>query len=176
MPLPLAQRLGEFFWEIVLGRHAFTGGDLSRRDRQCRAARLRRPNCFKRCAPAAMRVPPSPSTSGLCFALLGAALPAGKAAQAAAAVDRDRRCKLELPDFRFEESRVLAPGLGMPAGDAERALYRIIYWTSGSPLPDAKAVPGGGAQCRAHRFGRGGGQAGGGPFPGAQRGQQRNRA
>jgi WD40 repeat protein len=131
MPLPLAQRLGEFFREVVLAstrspvvifldeidsvEQLDYATDLFQAVRACHDARAAEPE-FER----------------LCFALLGTALPTGKAARAGAAV-AEVAVKLALPDFRFEESRVLAPGLGMPAGDAERALYRIMYWTSGHP-------------------------------------------
>lgn len=131
MPLPPAQRLGEFFWEIVLGQTrapvvVFLDEidsveqleyvtELFNTVRACHDARAAEPE-YER----------------LSFALLGAAMPAGTAAKAARAAT-EIGVHLELPDFRFEEARLLAPGLRMPAGDAERALYRVIYWTGGHP-------------------------------------------
>ncbi|NGX15720.1 AAA-like domain-containing protein [Wenzhouxiangella sp. XN24] len=131
MPLSPAQRLGEFFWEIVLGasRAPVTifldeidsveqldyATELFGIVRGCHDARAGEPEYHR-----------------LSFVLLGAALPAGKARRAGLAA-AEIGVGLELPDFRFDEARPLADGLGLPAGDAERALYRILYWTSGHP-------------------------------------------
>ena len=131
MPLSPAQRLGEFFWEIVLGatRAPVTifldeidsveqvdyVTELFSIVRGCHDARAGEPE-YQR----------------LTFVLLGAALPAGKAARAGLAA-AEISMRLELPDFSFDEARPLAEGLGLPEGDAERALYRILYWTGGHP-------------------------------------------
>jgi WD40 repeat protein len=131
MPLPPAQRLGEFFWEIVIGatRAPVTifldeidsveqldyATELFGIVRACHDARAGEPE-YQR----------------LNFVLLGAALPAGKAARAGIAA-AEIGVRLELSDFSFDEARPLAEGLEMPSGDAERALYRILYWTGGHP-------------------------------------------
>jgi WD40 repeat protein/subtilisin-like proprotein convertase family protein len=123
LPLPPAQRLGEFFGEIVLGasrvpvtlfldeidsieqlEHA---SELFGIVRACHDARAAEPE-YRR----------------LNFVLLGTPLATGPAEIGA---------RLELPDFRFEQVRPLAAGLPLPPGDAERALYRILYWTGGHP-------------------------------------------
>lgn len=131
MPLPPAQRLGEFFWEVVLGatRAPVTifldeidsveqldyATELFNIVRACHDARAGEPN-YQR----------------LTFAMLGTALPAGSAAATVrAAIEISTR--IDLPDFRFEEARPLARGLGLAEGDAERALYRVMYWTGGHP-------------------------------------------
>lgn len=131
MPLSPAQRLSEFFWEIVLGASRVPvtifldeidsveqldyATELFSIVRGCHDARAGEPE-YQR----------------LSFVLLGAALPAGKARGAGLAA-AEIGVRLDLPDFRFDEARPLAEGLGLPEGDAERALYRIFYWTSGHP-------------------------------------------
>jgi WD40 repeat protein len=131
MPLPPAQRLGEFFWEIVIGatRVPVTifldeidsveqleyATELFGIVRACHDARAGEPE-YRR----------------LTFVLLGTALPTGPAARDSIAAT-EIGVRLELPDFRFEQARPLAEGLGLPAGDAERALYRVLYWTGGHP-------------------------------------------
>lgn len=131
LPLPPAQRLGEFFWEIVIGatRAPVTvfldeidsveqleyATELFSIVRACHDARAGEPE-YQR----------------LTFVLLGAALPGGKAERAGIAA-AEIGVRLELPDFRFDEARPLAEGLEMPTGEAERALYRILYWTGGHP-------------------------------------------
>lgn len=131
LPLPPAQRLAEFFWEAVIGgtegpiavfldemetvEQADYAAELFRVVRACFDARAGEPEYHR-----------------LSFVLLGTALPTGPAARASAAVT-EISSRIELQDFRFEQARNLAPGLGLPAGDAERALYRVMYWTSGHP-------------------------------------------
>jgi WD40 repeat protein/subtilisin-like proprotein convertase family protein len=123
LPLPPAQRLGEFFWEIVIGasrapvtifldeidtleqpEHA---SELFGIVHACHEARASEPE-YRR----------------LSFVLLGAALPTALA---------EIGTRLELPDFRFDQVRPLVAGLPLPPGDAERALYRVLYWTGGHP-------------------------------------------
>jgi WD40 repeat protein len=136
MPLPPAQRLAEFFWEIVLRatRGPVTifldeidsveqldyATELFSSVRACHDARAGEPEYMR-----------------LTFVLLGAALPAGTAEKAGAAA-AETGVRLELPDFRFEEARPLTEGLGLPQGDAERALYRVLYWTGGHPYMTQK--------------------------------------
>jgi len=131
MPLPPAQRLGEFFWELVLGHTRAPvvifldeidgiepsdyAAELFKIVRACHDARAAEPE-YRR----------------LSFVLLGAALPSGTAAAAAVATT-EISTRLDLPDFSFSEARPLAEGLELPSGDAERALYRILYWTGGHP-------------------------------------------
>ncbi|MGD9386728.1 MAG: AAA-like domain-containing protein, partial [Gammaproteobacteria bacterium] len=131
LPLTPAQRLAEFFWEIVIGgtdgpvavfldeiesvEQAEYASELFRVVRGCFDARAGEPE-YRR----------------LGFVLLGTALPAGTAARASGSVT-EISARIELPDFKFEQARNLAPGLGLPPGDAERALYRVMYWTSGHP-------------------------------------------
>jgi hypothetical protein len=131
MPLPPAQRLGEFFWDIVLGATTAPvtifldeidsveqldyATELFSIVRACHDARAAEPEYGR-----------------LTFVLLGAALPTGKAERAGVAAT-EIGVRLELPDFRFSEARPLAEGLGIGEGDAERALYRIFYWTGGHP-------------------------------------------
>lgn len=131
MPLSPSQRLSEFFWEVVLsGTRAPVvvfldevdgveqldyASELFQTVRACHDARAAEPE-YER----------------LSFVMLGTSMPSGPAAQASrAAVEVCRR--VELPDFRFEEARPLALGLGLETGVAERALYRILYWTGGQP-------------------------------------------
>jgi WD40 repeat protein len=131
MPLPPAQRLGEFFWEAVISGTRSTvtvfldeidgvdqldhATELFGLVRACHDARAGEPE-YKR----------------LAFVMLGAALPVGTAERAGLAA-AEISVRLELPDFRFDEARPLAEGLGLPSGDAERALYRVLYWTGGHP-------------------------------------------
>jgi len=131
MPLPPAQRLSEFFWEIVIGTTRATvtvfldeiesieqsdyATELFKIVRACHDARAGEPEYGR-----------------LSFVMLGSALPVGGAERAAHAAT-EISSRLELPDFSFEEARPLARGLGLPTGDAERALYRILYWTGGHP-------------------------------------------
>lgn len=131
MPLSPAQRLGEFFWEIVLGasRAPVTifldeidsveqldyATELFSIVRSCHDARAGEPE-YRR----------------LTFVLLGAALPGGPSGRDSIAAT-EVGVRLELPDFSFEQARPFADGLGLPPGDAERALYRVLYWTGGHP-------------------------------------------
>lgn len=131
MALPPAQRLGEFFWEVVIGatRAPVTiffdeidsveeldyATELFNIVRACHDGRAGEPN-YQR----------------LTIVMLGTALPTGAAATAGRAAT-EISTRLELPDFRFDEARPLAGGLGLGEGDAERALYRIMYWTGGHP-------------------------------------------
>lgn len=131
MPLSPAQRLGEFFWEIVVGatREPVTvfldeidsvaqldyATELFSIVRACHDARAGEPE-YQR----------------LTFVLLGTALPTGGAERDGLAAT-EIGARLELPDFRFDEARPLADGLGLPPGEAERALYRVLYWTGGHP-------------------------------------------
>jgi WD40 repeat protein/subtilisin-like proprotein convertase family protein len=131
MPLPPAQRLGEFFWEVVIGgtRAPVTifldeidsvsqleyATELFSIVRACHDARAGEPE-YRR----------------LSFVLLGTALPTGPAERDGLAAT-EIGVRLELPDFRFNEARPLAEGFGLPPGDAERALYRVLYWTGGHP-------------------------------------------
>jgi WD40 repeat protein len=131
MPLPPAQRLGEFFWDVVIGgtRSSVTifldeidtveqldyALELFSVVRACHDARAGEPE-YKR----------------LTFVMLGTALPAGPAAREGLAAT-EIGVRLDLPDFRFDEARPLADGLGLAPGVAERALYRILYWTGGHP-------------------------------------------
>jgi WD40 repeat protein len=131
MPLPPAQRLGEFFWEAVLSGTQSTvtvfldeidgveqldhATELFGLVRACHDARAGEPE-YKR----------------LAFVMLGASLPVGAAERAGLAA-AEISVRLELPDFRFDEARPLAEGLGLPSGDADRALYRVLYWTGGHP-------------------------------------------
>ncbi len=131
VPLSQAQRLGEFFWEVVLGltrgpvvvffdeidsvEQLDYAADLFSAVRACHDARATEPE-YER----------------LSFAMLGTSLPAGAAARSARSVSEIGR-RIELADFRFDEARPLAAGLGLGPGDAERVLYRIHYWTGGHP-------------------------------------------
>jgi len=131
MPLPPAQRLAEFFWEVVIGGTRTPVAifldeidSVSQLDyatelfsivRACHDARAGEPE-YRR----------------LSFVLLGTALPTGSAERDGLAAT-EIGVRLELPDFRFDEARPLAEGLGLPPGDAERALYRVLYWTGGHP-------------------------------------------
>lgn len=130
-PLSPMQRINEFFWEVVLGNtrapvvifldqvesvigleHA---ADLFHAVRACHDARASEPD-YER----------------LTFGLFGTALPGGTAyATGGVAVDVGRR--VDLNDFTFEEARPLCREIGLESGDAERALYRIFYWTGGQP-------------------------------------------
>ena len=131
MPLPPAQRLGEFFWDIVLG--ATTApvtiflDEIDSVEQLDYATELF--SIVRACHDARAA---EPEYSRLTFVLLGAALPTGKAERAGVAAT-EIGVRLELPDFRFSEARPLAEGLGIGEGDAERALYRIFYWTGGHP-------------------------------------------
>lgn len=131
LPLPPAQRLAEFFWEAVIrgteGPVAVFLDEIESVEQAEYAAELFRVvrGCFDARAS-------EPEYGRLSFVLLGTALPAGAAARASEAVT-EISSRIELQDFQFEQARNLAPGLGLPAGDAERALYRVMYWTSGHP-------------------------------------------
>jgi len=131
MPLPPAQRLGEFFWDIVIG--ATTApvtvflDEIDSVEQLDYATELF--SIVRACHDARAA---EPEYSRLTFVLLGAALPTGKAERAGVAAT-EIGVRLELPDFRFSEARPLAEGLGLAEGDAERALYRIFFWTGGHP-------------------------------------------
>jgi WD40 repeat protein len=131
MPLPPAQRLGEFFWDIVIG--ATTAPVTIFLDEIDSVEQLEYAtelfSIVRACHDARAA---EPEYSRLTFVLLGAALPTGKAERAGVAAT-EIGVRLELPDFRFSEARPLADGLGLAEGDAERALYRIFYWTDGHP-------------------------------------------
>ena len=131
MPLPPAQRLGEFFWEVVIGATrapvAIFLDEIDSVEQLDYATELF--SIVRACHDARAA---EPEYQRLTFVLLGAALPAGKAERAGLAA-AEIGTRLELPDFRFDEARSLAEGLEMPSGDAERALYRILYWTGGHP-------------------------------------------
>jgi WD40 repeat protein len=137
MTLPPAQRLSEFFWEIVIGgtRAPVTVflDEIDSVEQLDYATELF--GIVRACHD--MRAA-EPEYQRLSFALFGAALPAGGAARAGLATTTKTRVRLEFPDFRFEEARVLADGLGMASGDAERALYRVMYWTGGHPYLSQK--------------------------------------
>jgi WD40 repeat protein len=131
MPLPPAQRLGEFFWEVVIGGTRAPvvifldeidsvsqfdyATELFSIVRGCHDARAAEPE-YQR----------------LSIVLLGTALPTGPTERDGLAAT-EIGVRLELPDFRYEEARPLAAGFGLPPGDAERALYRVLYWTGGHP-------------------------------------------
>jgi WD40 repeat protein len=130
-PLSPLQRLNEFFWEIVLANTRSPviifldeiesvadldfAADLFIAVRACHDARAAEPD-YER----------------LRFALFGTALPIDSAALSGLSLfDVGRR--IDLNDFTFEEARPLCREIGMEPGDAERALYRVFYWTGGHP-------------------------------------------
>ncbi len=131
MPLPPPQRLGEFFWEVVIGQThqpvTIFLDEIDNVEQLEYATELF--NIVRACHDGRAA---EPEYERLSFVLLGAALPAGKAAGAGVAAT-EIGVRLELPDFSFHEARPLAEGMGLPQGDAERALYRILYWTNGHP-------------------------------------------
>jgi WD40 repeat protein len=130
-PLSPLQRLNEFFWEIVLANTRSPvvifldsldvaeslefAVDLFMAVRGCYDARAAEPD-YER----------------LRFVLLGTILPVdGKASPRHTLYDIGRR--IELQDFTFQQARPLCRELGLESGDAERALYRVFYWTGGQP-------------------------------------------
>lgn len=132
MPLGAAQRLSEFFWEVVIGSTRDRvvifldgldqvddlpfAGDFFTSVRACHDARASEPD-YER----------------LCFALVGTAPPREHMLPAERLLfDTGRR--VELNDFSFEEARPLCRGLGLPPGEADRVLYRILFWTGGQPF------------------------------------------
>jgi WD40 repeat protein len=131
LPLSPAQRLGEFFGTVVVGATkgpvAILLDEMESVEQTDHAAELFKVirGCFD--ARAA-----EPEYGRLSFALLGTALPAGAAERASEAVT-EISTRIELHDFSFEQARPLAAGLGLAPGDAERALYRVLYWTGGHP-------------------------------------------
>ena len=131
MPLPPAQRLGEFFWEIAIGatRAPVTifFDEIDSVEQLDYATEL-----FSIVRAAHDARAGEPEYRRLTFALLGTALPAGMALREGLEAT-EIGVRLELPDFSFEQARLLAKGLGLPPGDADRALYRILYWTGGHP-------------------------------------------
>ena len=131
MPLAPAQRLGEFFWAVVLGatRSPVTVflDEIESVEQSEYAAELFK--VIRACFDARAG---EPEYGRLSFVLLGTALPSGAAERASKSVT-EISTRIDLKDFRFDEARVLAEGLGLPPGDAERALYRVFYWTAGHP-------------------------------------------
>ncbi len=129
-PLSPLQRLNEFFWEVVLAEtrapivifldeieaveHLDYAVDLFVSVRSCHDARASEPD-YER----------------LRFVLLGAALPVDVPGGGSSMYDIGRR--IDLGDFSFQEARPLCNELGHDSGDAERTLYRILYWTGGHP-------------------------------------------
>ncbi|HUG99916.1 MAG TPA: AAA-like domain-containing protein [Gammaproteobacteria bacterium] len=130
MPLPPAQRLGEFFWEIVIGATRVPVtiflDEIDSVDQLDYATELF--SIVRACHDARAG---EPEYRRLTFVLLGTALPSGPSGHGS--LDAEVGARLELPDFRFENVRPFAEGLGMRPGDAERALYRVLYWTGGHP-------------------------------------------
>ncbi|MEJ2514005.1 MAG: AAA-like domain-containing protein [Gammaproteobacteria bacterium] len=131
VPLSQAQRLGEFFREVVLG---LTRGqvvlfldEIDSVEQLDYAAELF--SAVRACHDARAT---EPEYERLSFAIFGTSLPGGAAARSARTVSEIGR-RIELADFRFDEARPLAQGLGLAPGDAERVLYRIHYWTGGHP-------------------------------------------
>jgi WD40 repeat protein len=130
-PLSPLQRLNEFFWEVVLTgtrapvvifldeidavEHLDYAADLFVSVRSCHDARASEPD-YER----------------LRFVLLGTALPVDVPGGGSSSLyDIGRR--IDLCDFTFQETRPLCRELGQEPGDAERTLYRILYWTGGQP-------------------------------------------
>lgn len=130
-PLTPLQRLNEFFWEIVLANSRapivifidslevaesleFTD-DLFLAVSSCHDARAAEPD-YER----------------LRFALLGTVLPEEPGGGSRPRL-YDIGRPIELSDFTFQEARPLCRELGLESGDAERALYRVFYWTGGQP-------------------------------------------
>ena len=129
-PLSPLQRLNEFFWEVVLAEtrapvvifldeidavdHLDYAADLFVSVRSCHDARASEPD-YER----------------LRFVLLGTALPVDVPGGGSSLFDIGRR--IDLCDFTFQETRPLCRELGQEPGDAERTLYRILYWTGGQP-------------------------------------------
>jgi WD40 repeat protein len=130
-PLSGMQRINEFLWEIVLGNTRSPlvifldqiesvddldyAADLFHAVRACHDARASEPE-YER----------------LSFGLLGTAMPGdGGNGSGGSLYDVGRR--IDLNDFTFEEARPLCREIGLESGDAERALYRIFYWTGGQP-------------------------------------------
>jgi WD40 repeat protein len=130
-PLPPLQRLNEFFWEIVLSSTRSPivilldevesvadldyAADLFMAVRACHDARASEPE-YER----------------LRFALVGTVLPSDPGASNSVSLFQVGQ-RVDLPDFTFEEARPLCREIGLAPGDAERALYRIFYWTGGHP-------------------------------------------
>ncbi len=131
LPLSPAQRLGEFFWTVVVGGTkgpvAILLDEMESVGQAEHTAELFRVirGCFDARAG-------EPEYGRLSFVLLGTALPSGSAERASEAVT-EISTRIELQDFSFEQARPLAEGLGLASGDAERALYRVLYWTGGHP-------------------------------------------
>ncbi len=130
-PLSALQRITEFFWEIVLSNtrspvvimldavEAVIGldyaADLFHAVQASHDARASEPD-YER----------------LSFALFGTVLPGDSAAKSGTSLLEIGR-RIDLNDFTFEEARPLCREIGLESGDAERALYRIFYWTGGQP-------------------------------------------
>jgi len=130
-PLSALQRITEFFWEVVLANtrspvvilldqiEAVTGleyaADLFHAVHASHDARAAEPD-YER----------------LSFALFGTVLPGDPTAKSGTSLLEIGR-RIDLNDFTFEEARPLCREIGLESGDAERALYRIFYWTGGQP-------------------------------------------
>jgi WD40 repeat protein len=130
-PLSAVQRITEFFWEVVLSHtrspviilldeiEAVTdldyAADLFHAVHASHDARASEPD-YER----------------LTFALFGTVLPGDPMAKSGTSLLEIGR-RIDLNDFTFEQARLLCRELGLDSGDAERALYRIFYWTDGQP-------------------------------------------
>ena len=131
-PLSPLQRINEFLWEVVLGATRSPvvifldqvesvadldfAADLFHAVRACHDARASEPD-YER----------------LSFALFGTVLPGGGDGSSGGSSLFDVGRRIVLDDFTFEEARPLCREIGLESGDAERALYRIFYWTGGQP-------------------------------------------
>lgn len=130
-PLTTLQRISEFFWEVVLAETRapvviFLDEVESVEDLEHAA------DLFLAVRAAHDARASEPDYERLRFVLLGSALPAEqKGPKSLSLFDVGRR--VDLRDFSFEEARPLCRELGLEPGDAERALYRIFYWTGGHP-------------------------------------------
>lgn len=130
-PLSALQRITEFFWEVVLSNsrspvvimfdhvEAANGldyaTDLFHAVHASRDARASEPD-YER----------------LNFALFGTVLPEDPASKSRSSLLEIGR-RIDLADFSFEDARPLCRELGLDSGNAERALYRVFYWTGGQP-------------------------------------------
>ncbi len=74
----------------------------------------------------------APAFKRLSFVLIGVATPSEL-------VSDPRRTpfniggRVDLTDFTFAEARPFASGLGLPPGEAEQVLHRVLKWTGGHP-------------------------------------------
>ncbi len=130
-PLSPVQRISEFFWEVVLG-HTRSAVVILLDEVEAVTDLDYAADLFHAVHASHDARASEPEYERLSFALFGTVMPGDPGAKSGTATLEIGR-RIDLPDFTFEEARPLCREIGLEPGDAERALYRVFYWTGGQP-------------------------------------------